>query len=215
LLALACASGCASRTDLTSAIQVTTPSSSTPSAEPMITVTTTAPEQPTMQVAGVVDGRTIVGSDGKQLEIAGLAPPGTCWSQAATEFTRKTLNGKTIKYAKTVGTAATVLMPDGSDFAVEAVRRGMGRAEPGSTTALRSAQSAAEQAGLGLWGGVCAGKDSLDQAGAPNQTPSGSDEVYFGNCDAARRAGLGPIVIGQPGYGKHLDPDGDGIACDR
>ena len=133
----------------------------------------------------------------------------------ATEFTRKTLNGKTVKYTPTFGTSAVVVMPDGSDFAVEAVRRGMGRAEPGSTTALKSAQSAAEQAGLGLWGGECGGKDSADQAGAQNRKQSGSDDLYFASCDAARRAGPTPIVVGQPGYGKHLDPDGDGIACDR
>jgi endonuclease YncB( thermonuclease family) len=181
----------------------------------MITTTTGAPAQPTMQVADVVDGRTIVGQDGKQIQIAGLAPPGTCWAQAATDFTRRTLSGKTIKFAVTFGTAATVLMADGSDFAVEAVRRGMGRAEPGSTTALRSAQSAAEQAGLGLWGGACGGKDSLDQTGTQSRPGPGSDEVYFASCDAARRAGATPIVVGQPGYGKHLDPDGDGIACDR
>lgn len=214
LLAVACASGCASKTDLTSAIQVTTPSS-TPSTAPMLTTTTSVPTQPTTQVTDVVDGRTIVGQEGKQIQIAGLAPPGPCWAQAATDFTRRTLNGKTVKYVATFGIAATVVMADGSDFAVEAVRRGMGRAEPGATTALRSAQSAAEQAGLGLWGGACNGKDSLDQAGAQNQPAAGSDDVYFANCDAARRAGVTPIVVGQPGYGKHLDPDGDGIACDR
>lgn len=181
----------------------------------MLTTTTGAPEQPSMQVTDVVDGRTIVNSDGRTVRIAGLALPGECWAPAATDFTRKTLNGKTVKYSTTFDTSATVLMPDGSDFAEEAVRRGMGRAEPGSTTALKSAQSAAEQAGLGLWGGDCGGKDTVDQAGAQNQKPPGSDDLYFANCDAAKRAGLGPIVTGQPGYGKHLDPDGDGIACDR
>ncbi len=213
LLLLTCAGGCASKADLSSAIRVTTPSSA-PSTTPMITATG-APEQPTMQVADVVDGRTIVSSDGKQVQIAGLAPPGACWGQAATEFTRKTLNGKSVKYTKTFGTSATVLLPDGSDFAVEAVRRGMGRADPNAPKALKSAQSAAEQAGLGLWGGTCDGKDSAEPADAQNQGSSGSDDVYFANCDAAKRAGLGAIVVGQSGYGKHLDPDGDGIACDR
>ncbi|KQP70598.1 hypothetical protein ASF40_12660 [Microbacterium sp. Leaf288] len=39
-------------------------------------------------------------------------------------------------------------------------------------------------------------------------------EVYYKNCDAARAAGAAPIQQGQPGYGKHLDRDGDGIGCD-
>ena len=53
LLALLCAGGCASKTDLTAAIRVTTPSS-TPSTVPMLTTTTGAPPQPTMEVANVV-----------------------------------------------------------------------------------------------------------------------------------------------------------------
>ncbi|MCC2529294.1 excalibur calcium-binding domain-containing protein [Bacillus halotolerans] len=39
--------------------------------------------------------------------------------------------------------------------------------------------------------------------------------VYYKNCTAARQAGAAPIHIGEPGYGKHLDRDGDGIGCDR
>ncbi|MAW91078.1 MAG: calcium-binding protein [Altererythrobacter sp.] len=38
--------------------------------------------------------------------------------------------------------------------------------------------------------------------------------VYYPNCDAARRAGVTPILRGQPGYGTHLDRDGDGKACE-
>ncbi|MCB7155806.1 excalibur calcium-binding domain-containing protein [Bacillus sp. ATD] len=39
--------------------------------------------------------------------------------------------------------------------------------------------------------------------------------VYYKNCTAARQAGVAPIHAGEPGYAKHLDRDGDGIACDR
>lgn len=39
-------------------------------------------------------------------------------------------------------------------------------------------------------------------------------EVYYPNCDAARSAGAAPVRRGQPGYGTHLDGDGDGIGCD-
>ena len=39
--------------------------------------------------------------------------------------------------------------------------------------------------------------------------------VYYKNCDAARAAGAAPIRMGEPGYGKHLDRDGDGIGCDK
>lgn len=38
--------------------------------------------------------------------------------------------------------------------------------------------------------------------------------VYYRNCAAARAAGAAPIYAGQPGYGSHLDRDGDGKACE-
>ena len=38
--------------------------------------------------------------------------------------------------------------------------------------------------------------------------------VYYPNCTAARKAGKSNIRRGQPGYAKHLDRDGDGVACE-
>lgn len=52
---------------------------------------------------------------------------------------------------------------------------------------------------------------SLDaQAGSADDSASRS----FRNCAAARAAGAAPIRIGEPGYGPHLDRDGDGVACE-
>ena len=36
----------------------------------------------------------------------------------------------------------------------------------------------------------------------------------FPNCAAARAAGAAPVRRGQPGYGPHLDRDGDGVGCE-
>lgn len=36
----------------------------------------------------------------------------------------------------------------------------------------------------------------------------------FANCAEARAAGAAPVREGEPGYGPHLDRDGDGIGCD-
>lgn len=36
----------------------------------------------------------------------------------------------------------------------------------------------------------------------------------YRNCGEARRAGAAPLCRGQPGYGTHMDGDGDGIACE-
>lgn len=39
-------------------------------------------------------------------------------------------------------------------------------------------------------------------------------DAYYPNCAAARAAGAAPITAGQAGYGRHLDRDGDGRACE-
>ncbi len=36
----------------------------------------------------------------------------------------------------------------------------------------------------------------------------------FENCSAARAAGAAPVRRGDPGYGGHLDRDGDGVGCE-
>ncbi|WP_405861552.1 excalibur calcium-binding domain-containing protein [Streptomyces sp. NBC_00090] len=43
---------------------------------------------------------------------------------------------------------------------------------------------------------------------------SGGGDVYYRNCTAVRAAGADPIRRGDPGYGSHLDRDGDGVACE-
>lgn len=42
----------------------------------------------------------------------------------------------------------------------------------------------------------------------------GKGEPYYPSCAAAGAVRAPPIRRGEPGYGRHLDPDGDGIACD-
>lgn len=42
----------------------------------------------------------------------------------------------------------------------------------------------------------------------------GGGATHYENCDAVRAAGRAPIRIGQPGYSRQLDRDGDGIGCE-
>jgi hypothetical protein len=49
---------------------------------------------------------------------------------------------------------------------------------------------------------------------ARRQSLATSNDTYFPNCTAARAAGAAPIRAGTSGYGRHLDRDGDGIACE-
>lgn len=39
-------------------------------------------------------------------------------------------------------------------------------------------------------------------------------DVFYKNCTEARNAGVTPLFKGDPGYAKHLDRDGDGVACE-
>lgn len=46
------------------------------------------------------------------------------------------------------------------------------------------------------------------------QSSSNDGSAYYPNCSAVRSAGKAPIRRDDPGYGSHLDRDGDGIACE-
>lgn len=49
---------------------------------------------------------------------------------------------------------------------------------------------------------------------APRISEPAPRNVYYKNCSAARAAGAAPVYEGQPGYGRHLDRDGDGVGCE-
>lgn len=42
----------------------------------------------------------------------------------------------------------------------------------------------------------------------------GGSSASYKNCAAVRAAGADPIHSGDPGYGRHLDRDGDGVGCE-
>ena len=79
-----------------------------------------------------------------------------------------------------------------------------------------AAQAAAEQAAAAQAAAEQAARDEAArqaaQAPAPAPAPAA---VSYANCTAARAAGAAPVYAGTPGYGKHLDRDGDGIGCDK
>lgn len=71
---------------------------------------------------------------------------------------------------------------------------------------------ASQTAGSGsAGGGASAGGAG---AGAAGDGGSAASDVYFQNCSAARSAGASPVRVGDPGYGRHLDRDGDGVGCE-
>ncbi|MCD4527483.1 excalibur calcium-binding domain-containing protein [Nocardioides sp. cx-173] len=62
---------------------------------------------------------------------------------------------------------------------------------------------------------ACVDHDLPADSGAPTEAPlSLTEDVRYPSCDAVRAAGAAPIRRGEPGYGSHLDRDGDGSACE-
>lgn len=53
-----------------------------------------------------------------------------------------------------------------------------------------------------------------DTRSAPQTLPGAGRGRAFANCSAARAAGAAPVRRGEPGYGPHLDRDGDGVGCE-
>ncbi|WP_323185312.1 excalibur calcium-binding domain-containing protein [Streptomyces sp. NBC_01214] len=59
------------------------------------------------------------------------------------------------------------------------------------------------------------GSSSRTSTGGSRSSGSGGgSSVSYRNCTAVRQAGAAPIRRGDPGFGPHLDRDGDGVACE-
>ncbi|WLQ05028.1 excalibur calcium-binding domain-containing protein [Arthrobacter oryzae] len=76
-----------------------------------------------------------------------------------------------------------------------------------------AAKAAAEQAAAQQ--AVPQAPAQVPAAPAPAPVVPAPSSVQYANCTAVRAAGAAPIYAGTPGYGKHLDRDGDGIGCDK
>jgi len=60
-------------------------------------------------------------------------------------------------------------------------------------------------------------RDNVQSVRRPASGPRAaapSSGVYFRNCREAWAAGRAPLHIGQPGYRREMDGDGDGVACE-
>jgi hypothetical protein len=64
-------------------------------------------------------------------------------------------------------------------------------------------------------------RKATTQKAAPKPAPTTAKKTaekkaasaYYKNCAAVQAAGAAPIHRGDPGYGSHLDRDGDGKGC--
>lgn len=159
-----------------------------------------------------------------------------CFGLEASAWANRLLQGKRV----TIRTDATqdtrdrygrlltyITLPNGKDYSTVAARSGFAkyylyRTPVARTSKIQAAERSARAAGKGLWGAPCYGntdaapKTQAQPAPKPAAQPAAPDSgsAYYGNCDAARAAGAAPVRSGDPGYGRHLDRDGDGVGCE-
>lgn len=62
-------------------------------------------------------------------------------------------------------------------------------------------------------GGYHCHRGAGSNAGAARKNANQRDFEYA-NCTQARAAGAAPVREGDPGFGRHLDRDGDGVGCE-
>ena len=49
---------------------------------------------------------------------------------------------------------------------------------------------------------------------SPEERHAIETSVTYAGCDEVRALGRDPLYAGEPGYGPHMDGDGDGVACE-
>ena len=134
-------------------------------------------------VRGVVDGRTVEFANGVRLRISMLAPPAACWAAAALDFAKKTLLNQPVRLSSITPGEVNLQLPDGTDYALLAVRQGVLRAQ-GAAGPLAEAETAAARENLGLWGPPCNGLDNAPVV--PTAGPNGFRSIVDATFDGVR-----------------------------
>jgi endonuclease YncB( thermonuclease family) len=191
------------------------------------TVTTTAPEQTItvspsakkITVTRVVDGDTVVLSNGKKVRLIGIDTPevGRCGYKAATSLMKSLVLNKAVVLTKGAqdntdkyGRLLRYVNVGSTDAGMKMIQSGRAIARYDSRDGYgrhtrESAYIAADRASPSK--NVCT-------ASTPKPTSSSTVSVYYANCDAVRAAGADPLYKNDPGYSSKLDRDGDGVACE-
>ncbi len=135
------------------------------------------------------------------------------------------------------GRIVAVCWRDGRDIGRAMVMMGFAVALPEFSQDYVGDERQAEARGAGIWGSnfelpkdfrandpasiqrsleMLAERKARDEAyeAAAARNSSRSSSWSYRNCREARAAGAAPLYRGEPGYGEHMDGDGDGIACE-
>lgn len=163
----------------------------------------------TYRSARAVDGDTIELSNGRDVRLLGYDTPeyGTCGYNNAKAAMARLIRGG-VRLVNVTGvdrygrTLAYVRTSDGRDVGTVMLRKGL---------------AVARYDGLDGYGWHPKQQKyrALDRTnGSIKCGSSAPASTSFANCTAVREAGKAPIRRGDPGYGPHLDRDGDGVACE-
>ncbi|MFB1100042.1 excalibur calcium-binding domain-containing protein [Terribacillus sp. JSM ZJ617] len=82
------------------------------------------------------------------------------------------------------------------------------------TTQLSNAEDEIDNLESKSTASVQTASSSSDNTNEEASSNTATTSVYFDNCTAAKEAGAAPVRDGDPGYGRHLDRDGDGVGCE-
>lgn len=196
--------------------------------------TTATPRTATVPVVSVTDGDTIkvsIGGTTETVRLIGVDTPETVhpskpvepYGPEASTFTKRRLSGQNVRLEFDVeerdhyGRLLAYVWIANELFNATLVKDGYAQVltiPPNVKYADQfvALQREARENNRGLWG---LGATAQQPAPAPAPAPAPSaPSAYYKNCTAARAAGVTPLYRGQPGYGKHLDRDGDGVACE-
>jgi endonuclease YncB( thermonuclease family) len=127
-----------------------------PAAPQPTTRASVSDDQPPVKVVAVLDGRTVELADGTKARISLLAEPGGCGAEAALDFARKTLLDQEVRVSSITPGEVSLVLPDGTDYALLAVRSGVARTAGVDGGPLTQAESDAAKGKLGLWAQECA-----------------------------------------------------------
>jgi Excalibur calcium-binding domain len=96
----------------------------------------------------------------------------------------------------------------------ESALRAAEAARGSSAGSASSAGSSSSGSSSSSSGSVASGAGSSAPVVEPEPEPEPPVGTSYDNCSAARAAGAAPVLAGDPGYGRHLDRDGDGVGCE-
>lgn len=166
----------------------------------------------TWKPAYVVDGDTVTVGSTRTVRILGIDTPEVgqrCYKQASAKMAVLVRDGVRLRHVtgkdRYGRTLAYIQLRDGRDAGTVMLRKGLAIARYDSRDGYDWHPKEAKYHRIDARNGkiTCKGGTAKPKPG-----------VYYANCTEAERAGAAPLRRGQPGYGPHLDRDGDGVACE-